>query len=276
MGPSGRFTHVIVILDGLGQVLCRFCIWVELPEQRRLCRIFVKNVGSPDIHGYSIGGRVVNGPPGFGASQQHLTQAKTYRDKGSLSRHKAKNKLCCDTESLYRDPNSPTCLGTMSRHGEPGRDTGPEKSVAPAPRSSAYPGHVATCQRAPCSLSCVALSHLCTLRHARKAAWLLTLGRVAHARNLVVGVGTVVCAALSLLETLCRNREPEFSIATRTHKWAVAHPFSSSALPTLFHAFPPIPLPLNNFHKQYNSGNFVNNTHKKFKTKFLLQNLFFT
>ena len=28
---SGRFTHVIVILDCLGQVLCRFCIWVELP-----------------------------------------------------------------------------------------------------------------------------------------------------------------------------------------------------------------------------------------------------
>ena len=31
--------------------------------------IFVKNVGSPDIHEYSAGLRVVNGPPGFGASQ---------------------------------------------------------------------------------------------------------------------------------------------------------------------------------------------------------------
>ena len=26
------------------------CIWVELPVQRRLCPIFVRNVGSPDIH----------------------------------------------------------------------------------------------------------------------------------------------------------------------------------------------------------------------------------
>ena len=35
--------------------LCRFCIWVELPVQRRLCPIVVKNVGSPDIHEYSAG-----------------------------------------------------------------------------------------------------------------------------------------------------------------------------------------------------------------------------
>ena len=40
--------------------------WVELPVQRRLCPIFVKNVGSPNIHEYSAGGRVVNGPPGLG------------------------------------------------------------------------------------------------------------------------------------------------------------------------------------------------------------------
>ena len=40
MGPSGRFTHVVIILDCLGQVSCRCCIWVELPVQRRLCPIF--------------------------------------------------------------------------------------------------------------------------------------------------------------------------------------------------------------------------------------------
>ena len=28
----------------------RCCIWVEFPVQRRLCPIFVRNVGSPDIH----------------------------------------------------------------------------------------------------------------------------------------------------------------------------------------------------------------------------------
>ena len=59
MSPRGIFTHVGIILhilDCLGQVnagLYKFCIWVELPVQRRLCPIFVKNVGSPDIHEYS-------------------------------------------------------------------------------------------------------------------------------------------------------------------------------------------------------------------------------
>ena len=58
MGPSGCITHVIgyigyITLFGTG--ICRFCIWVELPVQRRLYLIFVKNVGSPDIHGYSAG-----------------------------------------------------------------------------------------------------------------------------------------------------------------------------------------------------------------------------
>ena len=40
MGPSGRFTHVVIILDCLGQVSCMCCNWVELPIQRRLCPIF--------------------------------------------------------------------------------------------------------------------------------------------------------------------------------------------------------------------------------------------
>ena len=35
-----------IILDCLGQV----CSWVELPMQRRLCPIFVRDVGSPNIH----------------------------------------------------------------------------------------------------------------------------------------------------------------------------------------------------------------------------------
>ena len=62
MSPRGISTHVEIILrilDCLGQVnagcLYKFCIWVELPVQRRLCPIFVKNVGSPDIHEYSAG-----------------------------------------------------------------------------------------------------------------------------------------------------------------------------------------------------------------------------
>ena len=69
MGPSGRFTHVIVILDCLGQVLCRFCIWVELPVQRRLYPIFVRNVGSSDIHECFRGLTGSQRTPRFGASQ---------------------------------------------------------------------------------------------------------------------------------------------------------------------------------------------------------------
>ena len=37
------FTHVNVDWD-------RDVLWVELPVQRRLCPIFVRHVGSPDIH----------------------------------------------------------------------------------------------------------------------------------------------------------------------------------------------------------------------------------
>ena len=45
-GPKWPFYSWIVILDCLGQV----CSWVELPIQRRLCPIFMRDVGSPDIH----------------------------------------------------------------------------------------------------------------------------------------------------------------------------------------------------------------------------------
>ena len=54
MGPSGRITHVIGYIRYIGALfgtgICRFCIWVELPVQRRLCPIFVRKVESPDIH----------------------------------------------------------------------------------------------------------------------------------------------------------------------------------------------------------------------------------
>ena len=51
----GLWAQVAVLLMDcyiglLGHVIYRLCIWVELPVQRRLCPIFVKEVGSPDIH----------------------------------------------------------------------------------------------------------------------------------------------------------------------------------------------------------------------------------
>ena len=42
------FTHVIDVGTG-------YVSRVELPVQRRLCSIFVRNVGSPDIHEYFRG-----------------------------------------------------------------------------------------------------------------------------------------------------------------------------------------------------------------------------
>ena len=50
-GPKWLFYSCYCYID----VWDMFCIWVELPVQRRLCPIFVKNVGSPDIHEYSAG-----------------------------------------------------------------------------------------------------------------------------------------------------------------------------------------------------------------------------
>ena len=46
LGPSCHLYSYWIILDCLGHV----CIWVELPVQRRLCPIFMRDVGSPDIH----------------------------------------------------------------------------------------------------------------------------------------------------------------------------------------------------------------------------------
>ena len=55
---------VVIVIVGTGSVP-----WAELPVQRRLCPIFMSGVGLPDIDEYSAGWRVVNRPPGFGASQ---------------------------------------------------------------------------------------------------------------------------------------------------------------------------------------------------------------
>ena len=45
------FIHIYILMLMLGQV----CSWVELPVQRRLCPIFVREVGSPDLHECFLG-----------------------------------------------------------------------------------------------------------------------------------------------------------------------------------------------------------------------------
>ena len=75
MVPSGRITHVIGYIEYIGYIalfgtgICRFCIWVELPVQRRLCPIFVRNVGSSDIHKCFRGLTSSQRTPGIGVSQ---------------------------------------------------------------------------------------------------------------------------------------------------------------------------------------------------------------
>ena len=68
MGPSGRITHVIGYIALFGTGICRFCIWVELPVQMRLCPIFVRNFGSLDIHECFRGLTSSQRTFGFGAS----------------------------------------------------------------------------------------------------------------------------------------------------------------------------------------------------------------
>ena len=83
----GLWAQVAVLLMDcyiglLGQVIYRlytgYVLRVELLVQRRLCPIFVRDVGSPDIHEYSAGLRVVNGPPGFGASHDLIESRVEY------------------------------------------------------------------------------------------------------------------------------------------------------------------------------------------------------
>ena len=48
------YSHVDLVWSLLIVGTC-FVPWVELPVQRRLCPIFVSDVGLPDIHEYSAG-----------------------------------------------------------------------------------------------------------------------------------------------------------------------------------------------------------------------------
>ena len=73
MDPRCRFySYMYHVIDvGTGVVLK-----VEHPVQRRLCPIFVKNVGSPDIYEYFCGLTVSQRTPRFGASQFYILNKK--------------------------------------------------------------------------------------------------------------------------------------------------------------------------------------------------------
>ena len=73
-GPKWPYWIYIAYIGLFGTGICRYCIWVELPVQRRLCPIFVRNVGSPDIHECFRGLTGSQRTPGFGASQLCLAE----------------------------------------------------------------------------------------------------------------------------------------------------------------------------------------------------------
>ena len=68
-GPKWPFYSCWDYIALFRTCICRFCIWVELPVQRRLCPIFVRNVRSPDIHECFRGLTGSQRTHGFGASQ---------------------------------------------------------------------------------------------------------------------------------------------------------------------------------------------------------------
>ena len=78
MGPSDRITHVIGYIALFETGIRRFCIWVGLPVQRRLYPIFVRNVGSPNIHECFYGLTGSQRTPGFGASHKLFKEEEIY------------------------------------------------------------------------------------------------------------------------------------------------------------------------------------------------------
>ena len=54
-GPKWSLYSCYCYIDVWDNLYVGYVLRVELPVQRRLCPIFVRNVGSPDIHGYSAG-----------------------------------------------------------------------------------------------------------------------------------------------------------------------------------------------------------------------------
>ena len=54
-GPSGHYLLSFGLYVVVGCAETGYVLRVELPIQRRLCPIFVRDVGSPDIHEYFRG-----------------------------------------------------------------------------------------------------------------------------------------------------------------------------------------------------------------------------
>ena len=54
-GPKRSFLLFLSMCGPCVVVGTSYVLWVELPVQRKLCPIFVSNIGLPDIYEYSAG-----------------------------------------------------------------------------------------------------------------------------------------------------------------------------------------------------------------------------
>ena len=68
-GPKWPFYSCCNYIGLLGTGFMQVMYWVELPVQRSLCPIFVRNVESPDIHECFRGLTGSQRIPGFGVPQ---------------------------------------------------------------------------------------------------------------------------------------------------------------------------------------------------------------
>ena len=50
-----KWPFLLMYMSSDDDVGTSYVLWVELPVQRRLCSIFMNNVGLSDIHEYSAG-----------------------------------------------------------------------------------------------------------------------------------------------------------------------------------------------------------------------------
>ena len=101
MGPSGRSTHMIGLYRTVWDRLCRYCIWVELPVQRRLCSIFLKWCR---VTRHPLVLRGLTGSqrtPGIGVS--HVQQPMQQTHSGRLIRKPTKYSLLGETYQVVLD-----------------------------------------------------------------------------------------------------------------------------------------------------------------------------
>ena len=172
----------VLVCGSRQETLCCNTTLATLSRHKIFCR---------KRHGPALGKlcRDIRGPL---SRPKHLVLApKPCRDTKFLSRNEAKN-LCRDRESLYHDPNRPVCLGTLSRHGDPCHDTGPEAlSSALAALSRSRP--IRTCMPVARTLKSSCAPGLRTLSRHGRPCRNTGVEKPCHDRNFSIAVEDLKC-----------------------------------------------------------------------------------